>query len=67
METPLQTTFLGFQHTPDLDQLIRDRAEELDAEASNHLTSCHVVVELDHRHGNDARMFHDRISFAVPG
>jgi hypothetical protein len=25
METPLQITFRGFQHTPDLDQLIRRR------------------------------------------
>jgi hypothetical protein len=67
METPLQITFRGFQHTPDLDALIRKRAAELDEVTGHRLTSCHVVVELGHKHLPGARMFHARLDLALPG
>jgi hypothetical protein len=67
METPLQITFRGFEHTPELDQLIRRRAAELEGVAGNRLTSCHVVVELGHKHLAGARTFHVRIDLSLPG
>ena len=67
MDTPLQVTFRGFQHTPDLDQFIRDRAAELEPLAGNHMTGCHVVVELGNQHLHAARVFHARIDLSLPG
>ncbi len=65
METPLQVTFRGFKHTPALDQFIRERAAELEPVASNRMTSCHIVVELEHEHA--VPVFHARIDLCVPG
>jgi hypothetical protein len=67
MESPLQITFRGFEHTPELEQLIRKRALDLEKVASHRLTSCHVVVELGREHIPGARMFHVRIDLALPG
>jgi putative sigma-54 modulation protein len=67
METPLQITFRGFNHTPEVEALIRKRATELEKVAGHRLTSCHVVVELDHKHIPGARMFHARIDLSLPG
>jgi hypothetical protein len=67
MDSPLQVTFLGFTHTPDLDELIRQSAVTLEAEAGNHLTSCHVFVELAHQHHDETRVFHARIHLGLPG
>jgi len=65
METPLQVTFRGFKHTPDLDQFIRGCAAELEPLAGNRMTSCHIVVELGHEHATP--VFHARIDLTVPG
>jgi len=67
METPLQITFRGFEHTPDLDQLIRRRAAQLEGVAGNRLTSCHVVVELGHEHFPGARIFHVKVDVTFAG
>ena len=67
MESPLQIRFHGFEHRPELDELIRKRAGELDAMTGQRLTSCHVVVELGHEHRAGARLFHARIDLALPG
>ena len=67
MESPLQITFHGFKHTPELDQLIRLRADQLDEVTGHRLTSCHVVLELGHEHLPGARMFHARIDLSLPG
>jgi len=67
MDHPLQVTFLGFTHTPDLDGLIRKSALALEAEAGNHMTSCHVFVECAHQHHDETRVFHARINLELPG
>lgn len=65
MQTPLQVTFRGFAHTPDLDQLIRQCAAELEPVAGNRMTSCHVVVALEHRQARS--IFHAKIDLVMPG
>ena len=65
MEHPLQVTFRGFKHTPELDQFIRKGAAELAQVAGNRMASCHVVVELGHEHATPA--YHARIDLSVPG
>jgi len=67
MDSPLQVTFLGFTHTPDLDGLIRTSAFALEADAGNHLTSCHVFVECAHQHHSEKPVFHARINLELPG
>jgi ribosome-associated translation inhibitor RaiA len=67
MESPLQITFHGFEHTPAVDQLIRKRAADLDTLAGHKLTSCHVVLGLGHEHRAGARLFHARIDLSLPG
>ena len=66
MDTPLQITYRGFEHTPDLDAFVRDQAASLEPAAGNRLTSCHVVIELDHQQ-HHSRVFHAHIDVTVPG
>lgn len=66
MDGSLQITCRNFQHSLDLDALIRRRADELDDAAGHRLTSCHVVVELGHEHRGAARMFHVHIDMTMP-
>jgi ribosome-associated translation inhibitor RaiA len=67
MDTPLQITFRGFGHTPEFDQFIQERVVELEATAGHRMTSCHVVVELEHPHHQKAPVFHARIDLTLPG
>jgi ribosome-associated translation inhibitor RaiA len=67
METPLQITFRGFAHRPDLDALIRTRVAELEKEAGHRLTSCHVVVQYKHDHADGAHLFHVQVDVTIAG
>ena len=64
METPLQVTFRGFKHTPELDHFIREQAAALEPVAGNRMTSCHVVMEEGHEHVTP--VFHARIDLSIP-
>ena len=65
MQTPIQVTFRGFEHSPVIDQLIQARAAQLQTLARDKLTSCHVVVERGHE--RVAIVFHARIDVTLPG
>ena len=65
MQTPIQVTFRGFEHSPVIDQLIQARAAQLQTLARDKLTSCHVVVERGHERA--AIVFHARIDVTLPG
>jgi len=67
MESPLQITYRGFTHQPELEAIIRKRAEDLDKVAGHRLTSCHVVVELGHEHFPGARIFHVKVDVTFAG
>ncbi len=66
MQIPLQITFRHMDPSPALDARIRERAGELEQYHPN-LTSCHVVVELDHHHHHQGNLYHVRVDLTLPG
>jgi ribosome-associated translation inhibitor RaiA len=66
MRVPLQITLRNLPHSPTLEELIRRKAEKLDAFRPR-ITSCVVTVEAPHRHKKQGREFAVRIDVHVPG
>jgi ribosomal subunit interface protein len=66
MHTPIQITFRDVQHSDAIEQYVRTRAEKLDGLASR-IVSCHVALELPHRHSQRGRHYRVRIDVHVPG
>jgi ribosome-associated translation inhibitor RaiA len=61
---PLQITLRNVAHSPELDEVIRNRAERL-LNFDPHLSSCRVTVEaLGHQNG---KQFVVRVLLKVPG
>ena len=66
MQTPLQITIRDVDHSEALEVHIRDKANKL-GEFFDHITSCHVVVEMPHKHHHQGKQFNVRIDIGVPG
>ena len=66
MQRPVTVTFLGITHSEWLVADIRRRAARLDA-CCRDITSCHVVVDLPHRHHEKGNAFSLRISVTARG
>ena len=66
MQTPLQITVRGTDHSVALEKHIRDKVDKLE-EFFDHITSCRVVVDLPHKHHQQGRHFNVRIDIGVPG
>jgi ribosomal subunit interface protein len=66
MQTPLQITVRGTDHSDALEKHIRDKVDKLE-EFFDHITSCRVVVELPHKHQHQGKQFNVRIDIGVPG
>jgi ribosomal subunit interface protein len=66
MQTPLQITIRDMEHSDALETHIRDKVSKLE-EFSTHITSCHVVVEIPHKHQHQGKQFNVRIDIGVPG
>ena len=66
MQTPLQITIRDVEHSAALETHIRDKANKLD-EFFDHIMSCHVVVEMPHKHHHQGKQFNVRIDIGVPG
>ena len=65
MQIPLQITIRDVAHSDELEQHIRDKAKKLD-EFFGHITSCHVTVEMPHKHHHQGKQFNVRINISVP-
>jgi ribosomal subunit interface protein len=65
-ELPLQITFRNMAASPALETSIRMKAGRLDR-FSGHITACHVIVEVPHRHQHQGNLYHVRIDVSVPG
>ena len=65
MQTPLQLTFRGMDHSDSLAAHLRNRAARLDG-IFGRVTSCHVVIERvgHHQHGDRYRF---SINVGLPG
>jgi ribosomal subunit interface protein len=66
MNYPLQTTYRGIPQSPELDSHIREKAEKLGL-FFDHIKSCHVIVEIPHKHHHQGKQFNVRIDIGVPG
>jgi ribosomal subunit interface protein len=66
MQSPLKLTLHGVDSSDALEARIRAKVEKLE-EFFNHITSCHVVVELPHKHQQQGSQFNVRIDIVVPG
>lgn len=66
MQTPLQITIRDVEHSAALETHIRDKAEKL-GEFFARIMSCHVVVEMPHKHHRQGKQFNVRIDIGVPG
>jgi ribosomal subunit interface protein len=66
MQSPLKITIHGVDRSEALETRIRAKMEKLE-EFFNHITSCHVVVEMPHKHHQQGSQFNVRMDIAVPG
>jgi len=66
METPLQISFHGIQHSDALYNSIRDKADGLER-YYDRITRCRVVLEMAGRHRHQGKQFVVRVDLKVPG
>ena len=66
MQTALQITVRGMEHSDMLDQHIREKVEKLDR-LYPRLMGCQVVTELEDRHKNQGKHFAVRVDLTAPG
>jgi len=66
MQTELQITVRDMDHSPALDQRIREKVQKLEKVYSP-IMSCRVVAESPHRHKQQGKHFSVRLDVTVPG
>ncbi|MFO0826336.1 MAG: HPF/RaiA family ribosome-associated protein [Gemmataceae bacterium] len=66
MELPLQISFHNTDPLPEVEQVIRERAERLNRYC-NRITSCRVVVDVPHRRHRMGNLCQIRLDITVPG
>ena len=66
MQTSLQITVRGMEHSNALDEHIRERAGKLDRIYPK-LMGCRVVAELEDRHKQQGKHFAVRVDLTAPG
>lgn len=66
MQVPLEVTFRGMDRSEAVEMEIRKHVEHLET-FFDRITSCHVTLELPHRHKTHGKQFEVRILVAVPG
>ena len=66
MRSPLQITTRDVPHSEALENHIRQKAAKLET-FYPHITGCHVVVEVPHKHKHQGRQFNVRVDITVPG
>lgn len=65
MDTPLQITFHGLDHSDAIEGRIRAKAQELERFAS-HIVSCHVTVELESGRHHQGKIYAVHVRLCVP-
>jgi ribosomal subunit interface protein len=66
MKLPLQIAFHNMPHSEAIEELIREKAEKLDA-FSDQIMSCRVVIEVPHKHHEHGNFYQVRVDITVPG
>lgn len=65
MNQPLQITFRGMDPSEAVSEYIREQTGKLER-FCDQIVSCHVVLELPHKHKSQGNHFHVRIEIGVP-
>jgi cold shock CspA family protein/ribosome-associated translation inhibitor RaiA len=65
MQIPLEISFRGLAHSPEIEAEIRKKAAQLD-DFYDRITGCKVVVETPHHHHHKGNLYHVRLRIAVP-
>jgi ribosomal subunit interface protein len=66
MATSVQITFRDMPHSDSVMAHVEKRAAKLET-FSDHITRCHVVLEMPHRHKTHGHRYHVRIDAHIPG
>jgi ribosomal subunit interface protein len=65
MQVPLEITFRHMDPSEAMENRVRESARKLDR-FYEHIMSCRVVVEADHRHHHKGNLYHVRVDITVP-
>lgn len=65
MEQPLQITFRNMEPSPAVESNIREKVAKLE-QFYDHIVSCRVVVEFDHKHHTKGNHFRVGVQLKVP-
>jgi cold shock CspA family protein/ribosome-associated translation inhibitor RaiA len=66
MELPLQITFHKMEPSPEIEAIVREKAERLN-KYSYHIMSCRVVIDSPHRHHHKGNQYQVRIDLKLAG
>lgn len=66
MQIPLQITFRHMEHSDVLEAKIREKAKKLE-QFAEHIMSCRVTVDLEHKHHHQGKLYGVKIDITVPG
>src|SRR3990167_1325302 len=66
MQAPLQLTIRDIEHSNAIEQQLRKKAQKLN-QYSDHIISCHTVVERTQSHQHTGKLYNVRINLTVPG
>lgn len=66
MQIPLQITFRHMDHSDAMEAKVREKAEKLDKFA-DHIMSCRVVIDLEHKHHHQGKLYSVKLDITVPG
>lgn len=66
MQIPLQITFRHMDPSDAVEANIRDKAEKLD-QFADHIMSCRVVIDQEHKHHHQGKLFSVKLDIKVPG
>ena len=65
MQSPIQITFRGIEHSEFIEDKIREKAKKLERYYPN-ILHCHVVIESEHHRHHQGNLFDIRIDISVP-
>lgn len=65
MQIPLDITYRDIEKRPELDDLIRTKADKLE-DVCDHIMGCHIAVERAHTHPSQGSPYRVRLDLTVP-
>ena len=66
MQIPLKINFRHMEPSDALEAKIREKAQKLE-QFSEHIMSCRVTIDLDHKHHQQGKLFSVKLDITVPG